>query len=103
MSGVRKEDIDVGIDGNQVTITGTKRVPSCCATEAGASGVQPHPTWEYFIRERQLGKIQRTFKLPTNADCNRAAATNIDGMLCLQFPKIVSSAAHRKLHIDQGV
>eukprot|EP01035_Chromulina_nebulosa_P018973 gene18973-24784_t len=101
LPGIRKEDIEVSIENDNVTVTATKN--ECCediVTKKGSSSSQvpANNNW-YHFRERQYGRFQRTFKLPSNADPNKAVAKNENGTLLLQFPKIVGSAAHRKLVI----
>ena len=87
LPGIKKEDIDVSIDNNVVTITGTKDQSSVASNE-----------W-YHIQERQAGKYQRSIRLPANADGSRAVANNVNGVIVLTFPKLASSATHRKLLI----
>lgn len=35
--------------------------------------------------ERQFGKVQRTIRIPNNADSNNAQASLRDGVLCSKF------------------
>jgi HSP20 family protein len=74
--GVKKEDIDVSIDGNQVAITA--EVKSRKETKEG----------EKLIRsERYYGKVSRAFTLMQDVDEAVADAKYSDGVLTLYLPK----------------
>ena len=59
MPGVQKDDIDIRIDGDQLTISG--RVP-----EETATG-----TW--ILRERRLGDYERSFTIDSTVEIGRAS------------------------------
>jgi HSP20 family protein len=74
--GVKKEDIDVSIDGNQVAITA--EVKNRKETKEG----------EKLIRsERYYGKVSRAFTLMQDVDEAVADAKYSDGVLTLYLPK----------------
>lgn len=74
--GVRKEDIDVRIDGNLVTISA--EVKKDKEEKAG----------ERMLRcERQYGYASRSFTLADMVDDAKAVATYRDGVLQLSLPK----------------
>lgn len=79
--GIPKQDIDVSLEGDNVTISGNK--PQCCDFERDRD-------W-YHFKERGVGRFTRTFKLPSNADFGKSIATCNEGVLCLTFPKILGS------------
>jgi HSP20 family protein len=84
LPGVRKEDIDVSVDGAQVTITAeVKR-----EREAQAEDERVLHT------ERVFGKVTRTFTLPQELDEAKVEAKFRDGVLELTLPK--KQAAPRK-------
>jgi HSP20 family protein len=85
--GVRKEDIHVEIEGNEVTISAETKRP------APAEG-------EKFLRtERFFGKTARRFALPQDLDEARAAAKFTDGVLELTLPK-KAAVSGRKIEIN---
>ena len=78
--GVKKEDINVTIDGNQVIISA--EVKSSKEIKEG----------EKVIRsERHYGKTSRSFALGQDVDDTAAEAKYTDGVLTLQLPKLTSS------------
>jgi HSP20 family protein len=81
--GVRKEDIQVSVDGAQVTLTSeVKR-----EREAG-------PDERVLHVERAYGKATRSFTLPQELDEAKVEARYRDGVLELTLPK--KAAAARK-------
>lgn len=73
--GVRKEDIDVRIDGSQVSLSAeTKK--------------EKEEKTEHTLRsERYYGYLNRTFTLGHEIDQGKAAAKYEDGVLQLTLPK----------------
>ena len=85
--GVKKEDIAVEIEGNEVTISAETR------REAQKEG-------EKWLRtERFSGKTARRFALPQDLDEGRAAAKFTDGVLELTLPK-KAAVTGRKIEIN---
>jgi HSP20 family protein len=81
LPGVRKEDIDVTIDGAQVTLAAeVKREREV----AGAERV--------LHTERSYGKASRSFTLPQEIDEARTEAKFRDGVLELTLPKKAATA-----------
>ena len=87
LPGVRKEQINVEIEGNEVTISAeTQREP-------GKEG-------EKFLRvERFFGKTARRFALPQELDEAKAQARFTDGVLELTLPK-KAAVTGRKIDIQ---
>ena len=84
LAGVRKEDIDVSIDGAQVTITAeVKQEKEAQAQDERVLHV-----------ERVFGKVTRSFTLPQELDEAKVEAKYRDGVLELTLPK--KQAAPRK-------
>jgi HSP20 family protein len=82
--GVRKEDIDVTIDGNQVSITAeTKRESE---KKNGSRDV---------CTERYYGQVFRSFSLPTDVDDTKAQARYENGVLNLHLPKKANGQQRR--------
>ena len=83
LPGVRKEDINVTVDGAQVTLAAeVKREKE--ATEND----------RLLHTERSFGKVSRTFTLPQELDEAKVEAKFRDGILELALPK--KAAAQRK-------
>jgi HSP20 family protein len=83
LPGVRKEDIQVSIDGNEVTLTADVKREK----ETGKDERVLHS-------ERVFGKVTRSFALPQEIDEAKAEAKFRDGVLELKLPK--KAAAARK-------
>ena len=83
LPGARKEDIDIAIDGAQVTLTAeVKREKEVSRDE------------RVLHTERSFGKVSRSFTLPQELDEAKAEAKFRDGVLELTLPK--KAAAQRK-------
>ena len=83
LPGVRKEDIQVTIDGAEVTLTAeVKREKEVTQDE------------RVLHAERTFGKVTRSFTLPQEVDEAKAEAKFRDGVLELTLPK--KQAAQRK-------
>lgn len=82
--GVRKEDIHVTIDGNQVAISAEIR------------NEKEVKDGEKLLRsERYYGKVSRAFTLAQDVDESGAVARYNDGVLELNLPKKVAVSAKR--------
>jgi HSP20 family protein len=82
--GVRKEDINVAIDGNQVEIT------------AEVKNEKEVKEGEKVLRsERYCGKVYRAFALGQDIDQSATQARYADGILELTLPKKAPTAANR--------
>ena len=87
LPGVKKEDIEISIDGAQVTLTAeVKREKEAASDPAKAERV--------LHTERLYGKVSRSFTLPQELDEGKAQASFKDGVLELTLPK--KAAAQRK-------
>jgi HSP20 family protein len=87
LPGVKKEDIQVAIDGAQVTLTAeVKREKEIAEGE------------RVLHTERVFGKVSRSFSLPQELDEAKAEAKFRDGVLELTLPK-KAAAARRQIEI----
>lgn len=86
LPGVKKEDIDISIAGNQVTLNAE------CKHEKMATGTHE------WCNERWYGKVSRTIQLPLEIEEKSADARYADGVLHLTLPKKASSMT-KKLEI----
>lgn len=86
--GVKKDEINVTVDGNQVAIsTEVKRV-------------REDKQGEKLVHvERHVGKVYRAFSLAQEVDETQAQAKYTDGVLELRLPKKAATSA-RKLSIQ---
>ena len=85
--GVKKEDINVTIDGNQVAITAEVR------------GREQDKGEKSLRSERYQGKVHRAFSLAQDVDEGSAQAKYTDGVLELRLPKKTVASA-RKLSVQ---
>ena len=84
MPGVKKEDIHVVVDGNQVSIS------------AEVKQEKEVKEGERVLRsERYFGKVTRSFQLGQEIDDAKAAAKFNDGVLELTLPKRAASPNKR--------
>jgi HSP20 family protein len=86
--GVKKEDIQVSIEGNQVSVSAETKVE------------KEEKKGEKVLRsERYVGKVARSFTLPHEVDDAQAQAKYSDGVLELTLPKKAATSA-KKLAIQ---
>ncbi len=83
LPGVKKEDIQITIDGAQVTLAAEVRRENAAAQDE-----------RVLHTERVYGKVSRSFTLPQELDEAKAEAKFRDGVLELTLPK--KAAAQRK-------
>ena len=83
--GVKKEDINVRIDGNVVQIDAEVKREKETKGEGG----------KMLRSERYYGTVSRTFSLGQDVDETKADAKYADGVLTLELPKKASAAAKK--------
>lgn len=88
LAGVKKEDIHVEIEGNEVTISAEVRRES-----------EPKEGEKWLRSERFYGKTARRIALPQELDEAKAVAKFTDGVLELTVPK-KAQATGRKIEIN---
>ena len=83
--GVHKDDIDISLENNTLTVSGERRFPQ--------------DEEEHYRRiERIYGKFSRSFRLPRDVDPTRVSAAYEEGVLRLDLPK-VEAAKPRQIKI----
>jgi HSP20 family protein len=87
--GVKKEDINIRIDGNIVQID----------AEVKREKETKEDGDKVLCSERYYGNVSRTFSLADDVDDSKAEAKYADGVLTLQLPKKATAAA-RKLTVQ---
>ncbi|MEN8184556.1 MAG: Hsp20/alpha crystallin family protein [Myxococcota bacterium] len=83
--GLDKEELDVSVEGNRVTLRGERRI------DAPEEGMSVHRC------ERQEGSLRRTVELPTPLDPEKAQAVYRNGVLEVRLPK---ASSHQPRRID---
>ena len=84
LPGVKKEDIHVVVDGNQVSVS------------AEVKQEKEIKEGERILRsERYFGKVSRSFQLGQEIDDSKATAKFNDGVLELTLPKRMESSSKR--------
>jgi HSP20 family protein len=91
MPGVRNEDLDISLIGNQLQISGKREHE------------QQQDEGRYHTYERAYGSFARVFALPDSADVDNLRAELSNGVLTLSVPKKPGSAPQRrKIQIGSG-
>ena len=73
--GLSKEDIDITIEGNTLTIKGQKKKEEEIKDE------------DYYRSERTFGAFTRSIDLPTEVKTDKVNASFKDGVLEIRLPK----------------
>ncbi len=74
--GVRKEDIDISLSRDMLTIRGQRKNETTIDED------------DYHYKELYWGSFSRTVKLPHEVDIEKADATENQGMLTLRLPRV---------------
>jgi HSP20 family protein len=88
--GMRKEDIDVSVEGNTLSICGERREEK----EEGKGTAN-------YRSERYFGKFYRSVPLPSAVDSGKVTAKYQDGVLSITLPK-TEEAKRKKIDIQVG-
>jgi HSP20 family protein len=86
--GVKKDDIQVSIEGNEVTISGEIKKES-----------EETKGEEVLRSERYYGRVSRSFTLPHDVDEAKVVAKYADGVLKLTLP-MKSKSAGKKITVN---
>ncbi|MCF7865230.1 MAG: Hsp20/alpha crystallin family protein [Candidatus Pacebacteria bacterium] len=74
--GVRKDDMDISISRDSITIKGSRKEDKIIADQ------------DYVVRELYWGTFSRTVQFPHEVDIEHADATENQGMLTIKLPRI---------------
>ncbi len=85
--GVKPEDVKISVEGNVLTIQGTKQQ------------VAEEQTERVHRYERTYGAFERTFTLPATVDAEHIKATYDSGVLTVTLPK-VEKAKPRQIQVE---
>ncbi len=80
--GIKKEDLEISILGNQLTIKGERKKEE----EVKEKG--------YYYSERSYGALSRTVEIPKEVQADKVRATFKDGILEVRLP--ITEEAKRK-------
>ena len=88
MPGLKSEDLELSVVGNELTIKGRRDT----ASEEGTT---------FHRRERGFGEFVRAIKLPVEVDSAQVSATLVNGVLTVRLPK-AEAAKPRKISVAQN-
>lgn len=74
--GVKKEDIKIEVEGNQLIVSGERRIE-----------INNEDNEVHLRHERMHGKFERTFNLPTTVNTDKIEAQYENGVLRIAIPK----------------
>ncbi len=87
LPGVKKEDINIDVRDNVLTISGERNFKKEVKEE------------DYYKVETDFGKFTRSFTLPDNVDIENISATAEDGVLEVVIPKLKKEENVKKIEI----
>lgn len=91
MPGIRNEDLEISLVGNQLQITGKRDYE------------HEQDEGRMYAYERSYGSFSRTFSLPEHADLDNVRSDLKDGVLTLVVPKQPGTTPQRrKIQIGSG-
>jgi len=91
MPGMRIEDLDISLDGNQLVVSGSREQED----EQGGG--------KFYTYERSYGSFTRSFTMPETVDLDQIHSELKDGVLTLIAPKKPGTAPERrKIQIGKG-
>ncbi|MFH1538171.1 MAG: Hsp20/alpha crystallin family protein [bacterium] len=89
LPGMSKDDIDINVEGNTVTLRGERKHKDEVKDE------------HYHRIERLYGSFERSFTLPASADTNKISAEYKNGILKLRIPKL-DEAKPKRISVKVG-
>jgi len=87
LAGVKKENVDIKVDGNLLTISGERNIRDDVKDE------------DYHKVESKYGLFSRSFTLPEKVDIGNIQAEFENGMLEVTIPKLKVDTSSRKIEI----
>jgi HSP20 family protein len=87
LPGVKKENVDIQVDGNVLTISGERNVREEVKDE------------DYHKVESRYGLLSRSFTLPEKVDVSNIEAEFKDGILEVSIPKLKVDTSSKKIEI----
>lgn len=83
LPGIRKEDVEINLIGNTLTIAGKREAE------------ERHKDEQFHTYERSFGQFTRSFTLPEYADIDHITSNLSDGVLTVVVPKSTQSKSRR--------
>ena len=88
LPGVKKEDIEINVENNVLTVSGKREAKSEVKEE------------DYYRVESSYGKFQSSFTLPDKVDTENIRAVCEDGVLEVVIPKLqIEKSSAKKIEI----
>jgi len=88
LPGVKKEDIEINVENNVLTVSGKREAKSEVKEK------------DYYRVESSYGKFQRSFTLPDKVDTENIRAVCEDGVLEVVIPKLqIEKSSAKKIEI----
>lgn len=88
LSGVKKDDISIEVDGNRVTVSGKKEYK------------EEREGKNYYVKESGSGSFSRSFQLPGEVSKEKVDANFKDGLLHVALP-LKKTPGSRKIEIKE--
>ena len=76
LPGVKKDDININVDDNTLTISGERKIK------------EEHKEDNFYKVESVYGKFERSFSLPEDVDTDKIEAEHKNGVLEIKIPKV---------------
>jgi HSP20 family protein len=90
LPGLNREDLDVSIDGNVLTLHGERKES------------KERKDQDYLMRESRFGSFMRRLTLPEGVDTDKVRAGYDNGILTVTMPVTKKLAGGRKVLIEGG-
>jgi HSP20 family protein len=87
LPGIKKEDVDVKVDGNLLTISGERKFRDGLKEE------------DYHKIESRYGTFSRSFTLPEKVDVAKINAKSDNGIIEIIIPKLTIDTSSKKIEI----
>jgi len=87
LPGIKKEDVDVKVDGNILTISGERKLKNEVKEE------------DYYKVESRYGEFSRSFTLPEKVDVEHIHAESDNGIVEIVIPKLTIDTSSKKIEI----
>jgi len=87
LPGMKKEDINIDIHENSLSITGERKHKDELKEE------------DYYKVETSFGKFERVFTLPENVDIENISANSNEGVLEIVIPKQEKTVTKKRIEI----
>lgn len=87
LAGLKKENVKVFTDDHMLTIEAETKTQSEEKEET------------FYYKERQSGKISRSFKLPADCNVEKVKSTFDCGLLTLTFPRDASKKSKKEINL----